>query len=247
MQAKSSIFEELDATLDEEQAALAAESTHDTDTDDDNDDMALASDLDAAIRESESSFTEETRTLDDADAVFAHMDKDGSGHVSFMEFMRWWKESHRAAGEGRIEDGLLAEAKRVFQELDDDDSGSLDREEVRTLLQSLAGQEREMAAAAATAAATAAEETVLYARSTRAAAEETAVVAREEEEARARGAEAARLVRHAEQAQEEDPAKPEATDELEERNFEGGWLKARAPPPRGPRCTYRSVSFTRAE
>ena len=41
-----------------------------------------------------------------------------------MEFLGWWKEMHRGAGESQIEQRLLAEAIRVFQELDADNRDS---------------------------------------------------------------------------------------------------------------------------
>ena len=54
------------------------------------------------------------------------IDTDGSGSISFMEFMRWWK-GVTEGGHGRIDDAMLKEAKQTFRSLDDDGSGSLEK------------------------------------------------------------------------------------------------------------------------
>ena len=69
------------------------------------------------------------------DELFRIIDADGSGNISFMEFMKWYKGHHKATG--KAAGTMFAEAKRIFGELDDDDSGSLEKPEIAELLRRL--------------------------------------------------------------------------------------------------------------
>ena len=71
------------------------------------------------------------------DELFRIIDADGSGNISFMEFMKWYKGHHKATG--KAAGTMFAEAKRIFGELDDDDSGSLEKPEIAELLRRLTG------------------------------------------------------------------------------------------------------------
>jgi Ca2+-binding EF-hand superfamily protein len=89
-------------------------------------------------------------TLSDSelDIAMKKMDADGSGAVDFAEFYEWWSENKDQEGglfasiaaeiekQRKIEE-MRAEAKEMFDFWDDDDSGSLDKGEVRKLAQSM--------------------------------------------------------------------------------------------------------------
>ena len=65
-------------------------------------------------------------------AAMEKMDGDGGGEVEFMEFYRWWQSDEtKALLGGAIH--RMEKVKEMFDQLDDDMSGLLDREEVRNL------------------------------------------------------------------------------------------------------------------
>eukprot|EP01050_Picozoa_sp_SAG11_P022596 SAG11_NODE_4311_length_1953_cov_1.192017_1_plen_105_part_10 len=75
---------------------------------------------------------------DEVDEAMEIMDKDGSGEVDFDEFYRWWTDDSTAVKIEKAKERLEA-VKELFQDLDDDFSGSLDRDEVAMLAVKLTG------------------------------------------------------------------------------------------------------------
>ena len=94
----------------------------------------------------------------DVDKLFAEIDEDGGGDISCEEFVGWWKDTWcKATGNKRMNEATVTAAKKCFEELDDDNSDSLDRGEMVQLLHKL-GVTMPNEPAAAAAAAAAAEE-----------------------------------------------------------------------------------------
>eukprot|EP01047_Picozoa_sp_COSAG01_P014018 COSAG01_NODE_674_length_14337_cov_14.996418_7_plen_271_part_00 len=81
--------------------------------------------------------TEELQTP--SEAIFATVDTDGSGAISFEEFARWW--SHRAvatsSGDGAPQD-LMENIRALWDQYDADKSGDLSEEEFAAVLASAA-------------------------------------------------------------------------------------------------------------
>jgi Ca2+-binding EF-hand superfamily protein len=98
---------------------------------------------------------------DELDEVMAAMDRDGDGSVTFDEFWEWWqankdapglfgrmtsyfgrrkavREAEQAAKEGAALQEARSEALAIFQEMDADDSGDLDKVELGMLSRRLA-------------------------------------------------------------------------------------------------------------
>ena len=72
--------------------------------------------------------------------LFERVDRDGSGLISFAEFVEWW--SHRQLSTGHTLDaGLAAKMKQRWKELDRDGSGDLDKTEFESLMAELATSE----------------------------------------------------------------------------------------------------------
>ena len=67
------------------------------------------------------------------ESLFDIIDVDGSGDVSFDEFVRWWEENQHPADDGR----KLEAALRVFTNLNVDGSGLLDRFDFKAVLEML--------------------------------------------------------------------------------------------------------------
>jgi len=76
---------------------------------------------------------------DEIAEVMAQMDDDGDGTVTFEEFSAWWKAGGSLTNAEREEKARLRKERysktgairTVFEELDEDGSGALDRDEVR--------------------------------------------------------------------------------------------------------------------
>ena len=75
------------------------------------------------------------------DAGMAEMDGDGGGEVDFSEFYRWWDQAQGGLlGEAKVRakgNARMASVKEHFDEMDTDESGALDRAEVRALVEKL--------------------------------------------------------------------------------------------------------------
>lgn len=69
--------------------------------------------------------------------AFAVMDKHGHGHVSFIQFLSWWKARSAEAGEGRISDETLKSSQVAFREYDTNENGTIELEELDALLRAL--------------------------------------------------------------------------------------------------------------
>ena len=71
-------------------------------------------------------------SVENGHAVVLGSSRDGGGEVEFMEFYRWWQSDEtKALLGGAIH--RMEKVKEMFDQLDDDMSGLLDREEVRNL------------------------------------------------------------------------------------------------------------------
>ena len=77
-----------------------------------------------------------------SDALFDLIDVNGDGDVSFEEFAEWWYM--RQLSTGIEDDDALTTARTIFDELDDDNSGFLDKEEFQAALVELATSEWQM-------------------------------------------------------------------------------------------------------
>lgn len=69
--------------------------------------------------------------------TFTLMDKHGHGHVSFVQFLSWWKARSAEAGEGRISDETLKSSQVAFREYDTNENGTIELEELDALLRAL--------------------------------------------------------------------------------------------------------------
>jgi hypothetical protein len=69
-----------------------------------------------------------------AEALFAAVDRDGSGLISYEEFQTWWAQRTSATAD----ESLLGDAKAKWDELDRDGSGDLDAKEFENLITALA-------------------------------------------------------------------------------------------------------------
>ena len=67
-----------------------------------------------------------------ADTLFDAVDVDNSDEISFAELADWWEDRLRAVG--KPDDGALQKIEDIFVELDEDESGTLDREEFKMIL-----------------------------------------------------------------------------------------------------------------
>ena len=75
-----------------------------------------------------------------AAVLFERVDRDGSGLISFAEFVEWW--SHRQLSTGHtLDTGLAAKMQQRWKELDRDNSGNLDKTEFESLMAELATSE----------------------------------------------------------------------------------------------------------
>eukprot|EP00566_Odontella_aurita_P007262 CAMPEP_0113552436 /NCGR_PEP_ID=MMETSP0015_2-20120614/15066_1 /TAXON_ID=2838 /ORGANISM="Odontella" /LENGTH=734 /DNA_ID=CAMNT_0000453413 /DNA_START=209 /DNA_END=2410 /DNA_ORIENTATION=- /assembly_acc=CAM_ASM_000160 len=63
---------------------------------------------------------------EEMDAVFRELDPDGNGQISEQEFAAWYVRS---------EERIKSKVKEMFDHFDEDNSGTIDREEVRRLLE----------------------------------------------------------------------------------------------------------------
>jgi Ca2+-binding EF-hand superfamily protein len=68
--------------------------------------------------------TDADNTVLSVDELFDVVDTDGSGHISFAEFEAFWRQRLRAMGES-TDDEALARARSIFEDLDEDGTGSL--------------------------------------------------------------------------------------------------------------------------
>ena len=73
------------------------------------------------------------------DGLFDLVDVDHSGDIQFSEFTKWWRM--RQAAIGKSDDGAMAKAQKIFNELDEDSSGHLDRMEFKGIIQELAASD----------------------------------------------------------------------------------------------------------
>ena len=72
-----------------------------------------------------------------AAVLFERVDVDGSGLISFDEFVDWW--AHRQLSTGHtLDEGLAATMQEKWNELDRDGSGDLDKNEFESLMAELA-------------------------------------------------------------------------------------------------------------
>ena len=69
--------------------------------------------------------------------VFKVMDRDSSGSVSYIQFLHWWKDQAKAAGEGHISEDVLNASRGAFTEYDINQNGSIEVDEVGALLAAL--------------------------------------------------------------------------------------------------------------
>lgn len=58
-----------------------------------------------------------------AERIFAQVDIDASGDVTYDEFTAWWKARSEAAT-GAVDEEALAEGLKIFEKFDDDQSGA---------------------------------------------------------------------------------------------------------------------------
>ena len=65
------------------------------------------------------------------------MDRDGSGLISFDEFVDWWAQRQLSTGH-TLDEGLAATMQEKWNELDRDGSGDLDKNEFESLMAELA-------------------------------------------------------------------------------------------------------------
>jgi hypothetical protein len=72
-------------------------------------------------------------TMLSVDELFDVVDTDKNGHISFAEFEAFWRQRLQAMGESTA-DEALARARSIFEDLDEDGTGSLDREEFRVVM-----------------------------------------------------------------------------------------------------------------
>ena len=72
------------------------------------------------------------------DAVFKQVDTDGSGTISFPEFIAWWTERHLATTGVSPDEALLATVRQQWQAHDLDADGQLDAQEFATVLADVA-------------------------------------------------------------------------------------------------------------
>ena len=78
-----------------------------------------------------------TKEGSQAAVLFERVDIDGSGLISFDEFVDWW--AHRQLSTGHtLDEGLAARMQEKWNELDRDGSGDLDKNEFESLMAELA-------------------------------------------------------------------------------------------------------------
>eukprot|EP01043_Picozoa_sp_COSAG02_P051075 COSAG02_NODE_5331_length_4431_cov_4.370729_2_plen_377_part_00 len=75
-----------------------------------------------------------------AQVLFNRVDKDGSGLISFDEFIEWWSRKQLATG-GTLDNSLIATIHEQWAELDMDGSGDLNQAEFDVLMSELAKSE----------------------------------------------------------------------------------------------------------
>ena len=75
-----------------------------------------------------------------AAAIFAEIDADHSGALSFEEFRRWWSD-RQAATTGHVDEAVLAKGEELFAQKDADGNGVLSLAEFSAVLSALAGDE----------------------------------------------------------------------------------------------------------
>jgi hypothetical protein len=71
------------------------------------------------------------------DSVFAEIDRDSSGYITFSEFVRWWKGKDTEKHTHSMTDEVLQEGMKQFHEQDIDGNGSIDRDELAGLVLAL--------------------------------------------------------------------------------------------------------------
>jgi phosphatidylinositol-3,4,5-trisphosphate 3-phosphatase/dual-specificity protein phosphatase PTEN len=69
--------------------------------------------------------------------TFTLMDKHGSGHVSYIQFLSWWKARSAEAGEGKVSDETLKSSQVAFRDYDTNENGTIELEELDALLRAL--------------------------------------------------------------------------------------------------------------
>lgn len=69
--------------------------------------------------------------------TFALMDKHGHGHVSYIQFLSWWKAQAKKDGESKLSDETLETSRTAFQEYDSNQNGTIEFEELDALLKAL--------------------------------------------------------------------------------------------------------------
>lgn len=69
--------------------------------------------------------------------TFSMMDKHGSGHVSYVQFLSWWKARAKEAGEGGVSDETLRSSQLAFTEHDPHKNGTIELDELAALLRAL--------------------------------------------------------------------------------------------------------------
>ena len=76
--------------------------------------------------------------------IFAQVDTDDSGTISFEQFAAWWLE-RQLATQGTLDEKTMDEMYRVWDECDEDDNGELDPHEFDLVLTKVAESEWERA------------------------------------------------------------------------------------------------------
>jgi hypothetical protein len=72
-------------------------------------------------------------------ALFEEIDGNHDNHISYIEFINWWKrmdkEEHH--GQSTLSDDVLRESQEKFQSFDSNDNGTIDRDELAGLIRAL--------------------------------------------------------------------------------------------------------------
>ena len=105
-------------------------------------DRAAAEVVESSVARAPEPAPERNRSMHEtsAQALFDGVDMDGSGLISFDEFMTWWSGRLLATG-GSLDKHLAARVQQKWDALDTDGSGSLDRDEFESVMTELATSE----------------------------------------------------------------------------------------------------------